>query len=44
MEQLACTFRHHIGEGWMGSSYHLSMPTWSTTISQTSAVAILRPS
>jgi hypothetical protein len=30
MEQLAWTFRHHIGEGWMGSSYHLSMLTRST--------------
>jgi hypothetical protein len=30
MEQLAWTFHHHIGEGWMGISYHLRMPTWST--------------
>jgi hypothetical protein len=30
MEQLAWTLRHHIGEGWMRSSYHLSMPTRST--------------
>jgi hypothetical protein len=29
MEQLAWTLRHHIGEGWMRSSYHLSMPTRS---------------
>jgi hypothetical protein len=27
---VAWTPRHHIGEGWMGSSYHLSMPTRST--------------
>jgi hypothetical protein len=27
MEQLAWTLHHHIGEGWMRSSYHLSMPT-----------------
>jgi hypothetical protein len=30
MEQLAWMLRHHIGEGWMGSSHHLSMPTRST--------------
>jgi hypothetical protein len=30
MEQLAWTLRHHIGDGWMRSSYHLSMPTRST--------------
>jgi hypothetical protein len=30
MEQLAWTLRHHIGEGWMRSSYPLSMPTRST--------------
>jgi hypothetical protein len=30
MEQLAWTFNHHIVEGWMGSSYHLTMQTWST--------------
>jgi hypothetical protein len=30
MEQLAWTFRHHIGEGWMASSFHLSMPTRRT--------------
>jgi hypothetical protein len=30
MEQLTWTFRHHIGEGWMRSSYDLSMPTRST--------------
>jgi hypothetical protein len=30
MEQLAWTFRHHIGEWWMGSNYHLNMPTRST--------------
>jgi septation ring formation regulator EzrA len=30
MEQLAWTLHHHIGEGWMGSSYHLSMSTRST--------------
>jgi hypothetical protein len=30
MEQLAWTLRHHIGEGWVRSSYHLSMPTQST--------------
>jgi hypothetical protein len=30
MEQLTWTFCHHIGEGWMGSSYHFSMPTRST--------------
>jgi hypothetical protein len=30
MEQLAWTLRHHIGEGWMRSRYHLSMPTRST--------------
>jgi hypothetical protein len=30
MEQLAWTLHHHISEGWMGGSYHLSMPTRST--------------
>jgi hypothetical protein len=30
MEQLAWTLHYHISEGWMGSSYHLSMPTLST--------------
>jgi hypothetical protein len=30
MEQLAWTLRHHIGEGWMRSSYHPSMPTQRT--------------
>jgi hypothetical protein len=30
MEQLAWTLRHHISEGWMRRSYHLSMPTQST--------------
>jgi hypothetical protein len=30
MEQLAWMLRHHIGDGWMGSSYHLSIPTRST--------------
>jgi hypothetical protein len=30
MEQLAWTLLHHIDEGWMGCSYHLSMPTRST--------------
>jgi hypothetical protein len=30
MEQLAWTLRHNIDEGWMRSSYHLSMLTWST--------------
>jgi hypothetical protein len=30
MEQLAWTLRHHIGEGWMSSNDHLSMPTRST--------------
>jgi hypothetical protein len=30
MERLAWMLRHHIGEGWMGSSYHLNMPTRNT--------------
>jgi hypothetical protein len=30
MEQLALTLRHHIGAGWMGRGYHLSMPTRRT--------------
>jgi hypothetical protein len=30
IEQLAWTLHHHISEGLMGSSYHLSMPTRST--------------
>jgi hypothetical protein len=30
IEQLAWMLRHHLGEGWMGSSCSLSMPTQST--------------
>jgi hypothetical protein len=30
MEHLSWTLHHHIGEVWMGSSYHLSMPSRST--------------
>jgi hypothetical protein len=30
MEQLPWTLCHHISEGWVVSSYHLSMPTRST--------------
>jgi hypothetical protein len=30
MQQLCRTLGHDIGQGWMGSGYHLAMPTWST--------------
>jgi hypothetical protein len=30
MQQFCRTLGHDIGQGWMGSGYHLAMPTWST--------------